>query len=143
MLSLIKELSSKRKVTVVLSTHLLPDVEQVCDRVIMINKGKVVLDGPLESFTVARDGCYEIRVRDNQGEFIEAIERAGFAWERRQTGDLLVRQTAETASGETLFEAAKSAQTQIRHFRPVHHTLEETFVRTLAAEASCDPGNGE
>jgi ABC-2 type transport system ATP-binding protein len=46
-LDLITRISRGRGVTVVLSTHLLPEVEQVCDRVIILNRGHVVSDGTL------------------------------------------------------------------------------------------------
>jgi ABC-2 type transport system ATP-binding protein len=40
--------------TVVLSTHILPEVEAICQRVVMVNRGRKVLDAPLAEIT--RDG---------------------------------------------------------------------------------------
>ena len=45
--SLIRELGKQK--TVVLSTHILPEVEATCNRVIIINRGKIVADGPIET----------------------------------------------------------------------------------------------
>jgi ABC-2 type transport system ATP-binding protein len=44
-LDLVTRVTRERGVTVVLSTHLLPEVEQVCDRVVILNRGLVVSDG--------------------------------------------------------------------------------------------------
>jgi ABC-2 type transport system ATP-binding protein len=43
----ILDLASRR--TVILSTHILPEVERICPRVVMINQGKIVADGPIAS----------------------------------------------------------------------------------------------
>ena len=131
MLDLIRELAGKRKVTIVLSTHLLPDVEHVCDRVIMIAKGRVVVDGDIDSLTVARDGLYEVRVRDNKAGFLAAIEGLGFTWRDQQTGDVLVTKPPEKEA-QVLFEVARAQNTQIRQFRPVRQSLEEIFMKAIS-----------
>ena len=45
-----------RRKTVLLSTHILSEVQATCDRVIIINRGRVVADGPTEEVTSQRDG---------------------------------------------------------------------------------------
>ncbi len=45
--SLIRELGKEK--TVVLSTHILPEVEATCDRILIINRGKIVADGTADS----------------------------------------------------------------------------------------------
>jgi ABC-2 type transport system ATP-binding protein len=49
---LIKTLGGKR--TVVLSTHILPEVSQVCDKVVIINDGRIVVEDQLENLTRGR-----------------------------------------------------------------------------------------
>src|SRR5581483_3985682 len=61
---LIKDLGGKR--TVVLSTHILPEVSQVCDKVVIVNDGRVVLQDQLRNLT---------RTRSLEEVFIEAISR--------------------------------------------------------------------
>jgi len=62
--SLIRALGTQR--TVVLSTHILPEVSQVCDKVVIINEGRVVLEDLLANLT---------RTRTLEEVFIEAISR--------------------------------------------------------------------
>src|SRR5262249_2739 len=63
--SLIKTLGGQR--TIVLSTHILPEVSQVCDKVVIINEGHVVIEDDLANLT---------RGRTLEEVFIEAISRA-------------------------------------------------------------------
>jgi len=140
MLELIRELACRRKVTIVLSTHLLPDVEHVCDRVIMISKGRVVVDGAIDAMMTPRDGLFELRVRDNKEAFLAAVERAGCTWQDQRTGNLLVTKPPELDT-RALFELARAQNTQIRHFRPVRQRLEEVFMQAVT-EANSEPGTG-
>lgn len=135
MLDLINELAHERKVTVMLSTHLLPDVEHVCDRVLIISKGKIRVDSDLQSLTERVDGLYSVRVRDNVNVFQEALAAAGFECKPERDGRLLVS-TGSPNGSKTLFEVARNCQTHIRHFQPVRHNLESAFVQAVAADDS-------
>lgn len=59
--NLIKELG--RTKTVIFSTHILPEVEAVCDRVLIINKGRIVADGPPEQLRAGGMGGTLFRLR--------------------------------------------------------------------------------
>jgi ABC-2 type transport system ATP-binding protein len=133
MLDLIRELAYQRRVTVLLSSHLLPDVEHVCDRVIMIAKGRVVVDGTMQGITAQRDGQFELRVRDNKEAFLAALRDRGLAYREEQTGNVLVTAPAGL-DARTFFELAHSRNAQIRHFRPVRHSLEEVFMQAIGNE---------
>ena len=59
---LIRELG--REKTVILSTHILPEVEATCDRIFIINKGKIVADGTAETLRKQAQGSDILRVKD-------------------------------------------------------------------------------
>jgi ABC-2 type transport system ATP-binding protein len=63
---LIRELGSEK--TVILSTHILPEVEATCDRIFIINKGKIVADGTAESLRQQSKGSDIIKVKIEDGE---------------------------------------------------------------------------
>ena len=63
---LIRELG--REKTVILSTHILPEVEATCDRIFIINKGKIVADGTAESLRKKAQGSDILRVKIEDGE---------------------------------------------------------------------------
>ncbi len=135
MLELIRELVRKRGVTVVLSSHLLPDVEHVCDQVIVINKGQVARDGAIRELTQLRDGLFDVRVRENKDGFIKILEDGGCEWRSETDGNLLIA-TPEAFEVRAFFEAARRAQTHVRHLQPVRHSLEEIFMDAIRSEES-------
>jgi ABC-2 type transport system ATP-binding protein len=53
---------------VILSTHILPEVEATCDRIFIINKGKIVADGTSETLRKQAQGSDIIRVRIEDGD---------------------------------------------------------------------------
>lgn len=63
---LIRELG--REKTVILSTHILPEVEATCDRIFIINKGKLVADGTAEALKKQAQGSDILRVRIEDGD---------------------------------------------------------------------------
>ncbi|MDY0098124.1 MAG: ATP-binding cassette domain-containing protein [Bacteroidales bacterium] len=63
---LIRELG--REKTVILSTHILPEVEATCDRIFIINKGKLVADGTAENLKKQAQGSDILRVRIEDGD---------------------------------------------------------------------------
>jgi gliding motility-associated transport system ATP-binding protein len=63
---LIRELG--REKTVILSTHILPEVEATCDRIFIINKGKFVADGTAETLRKQAMGSDILRVRIEDGD---------------------------------------------------------------------------
>jgi ABC-2 type transport system ATP-binding protein len=63
---LIRELG--REKTVILSTHILPEVEATCDRIFIINKGKIVADGTAESLRKQAQGSDILKVKIEDGE---------------------------------------------------------------------------
>lgn len=63
---MIKKINEVRKVTVILKTHDMKDVEEICDRIIMINKGQIILDEPIENMKQEFPGASEITVVTDQ-----------------------------------------------------------------------------
>jgi ABC-2 type transport system ATP-binding protein len=63
---LIRELGKEK--TVILSTHILPEVEATCDRILIINKGKLVADGTADMLRKQAQGTDILRVRIEDGE---------------------------------------------------------------------------
>lgn len=59
--TLIKNLGKKH--TVILSTHILPEVQAACDRIIIINKGKIVADSPTNELLSNTSGAMKYRVK--------------------------------------------------------------------------------
>ena len=148
MLELVRDIR-KRGVSVMLSTHLLHDVEQVCDHVVVLDKGKLVLEGKLDSLRQhpGHARCvYEIRIReDTPGAFQKELSSQDVAIEIAEDthGQLKITLPASDSSRAPstrfLFEAARSAGVEIRHlqrFEPDLPDLEATFLAAVDIAAS-------
>ena len=131
-LNLIKEIATKRDVCILLSSHLLPDVQLVCDRVIMIKNGCIARDGSMDEMTAPQERTYEVRVRDHKDAFLAELDQHGFTWEQDDQ-NLFHVACPDTAHPSTLFEIAKANNTHIRHFQPARNSLAETFMDAMAA----------
>ncbi|HNP06536.1 MAG TPA: ATP-binding cassette domain-containing protein [Cyclobacteriaceae bacterium] len=68
---LIRELGKEK--TVILSTHILPEVEATCDRILIINKGKIVADGTADTLRKQATGQELIKVRIEDGSADEVL----------------------------------------------------------------------
>lgn len=134
MLELIKDIAQKREVSIILSSHLMPDVQHVCERIIMVNGGQIVREGTIKELTAREDHKYELRVRENLGGFIAALAAAGFAAEADdETGNLIVTVPDQVPGDgkQVIFELARANNHQIRHFQPARQSLTEVFMRAL------------
>ena len=132
MLELIRELAHKRGVTVLLSSHLMPDVAHVCDRVIVIHKGCVARDASVSELTALQDNLVEVSVRDNVEVFLDRLRASGCSCHGRLDGHLIIHKPSALTM-RAFFEMAQASDTQIRHFEPVRQRLEEAFMDAIGA----------
>ena len=58
----IKTLNAEKKVTVILTTHDMNDIDQICDRIIMIDRGKILSDDSLQMFKESHRESYLVRI---------------------------------------------------------------------------------
>jgi ABC-2 type transport system ATP-binding protein len=138
--ALIKSLAGEH--TVILSTHILPEVSMVCSGVIIINKGRIVAQGPIDSLVeqffpvsrvqveiaappaAARDALRAIPgVRDVR-DVLSDDGTAAFAVEAARDRDV---------RGE-IFQLATDRRWPLLELRRVGMTLEEVFIRIVAGE---------
>src|SRR3954452_4855605 len=63
MLALIGDLVNNKGVSLILSSHLLPDVEYTCDHVVVMDKGRLAVQGPIASLKQPRGQLFELRVK--------------------------------------------------------------------------------
>lgn len=124
MLDLIRDISNLGK-TVVLSTHLLPDVEHVCDDVIIMNNGNLILYDALDSVLGSKHVV--IRLRGDRESFIDSLKAKGYSVST-DTANILVEGDISSAD---LFESAISSNSQIRYFSHHSKSLEEIFLKMV------------
>jgi ABC-2 type transport system ATP-binding protein len=132
MLELIHDLGHKKNVNLILSSHLLPDVEYTCDHVVVMDKGTVKTHGPIDALKGKGGRVYEMRIKGDQRQFIDVLMAAGY--EVHDTDEDVVRVfvPGDTADGtQALFALAAGHRVQVRHLRPSVPTLEDVFARAV------------
>ena len=85
MLELIHDLAHNKNVNLILSSHLLPDVEYTCDHVVVMDKGTVATYGPIEALKGTHGRVYELRIKGDQAQFIEVLKARGLRSARTPT----------------------------------------------------------
>jgi ABC-2 type transport system ATP-binding protein len=132
MLELIYDLAHNKNVNLILSSHLLPDVEYTCDYVVVMDKGTVATHGPIEALKGSHGRVYEMRVKGDQTHFIDVLRSAGY--EVKDTDEDVLRVFVPGAtedSARTLFALAARERLQVRHLRPSVPTLEDVFAKAV------------
>src|SRR3954466_6268453 len=77
MLELIRDLGHNKNVNLILSSHLLPDVEYTCDDVVVMDKGQVAAQGPIQQLKGPAGRVFELRIKGDLPSFVEALHAAG------------------------------------------------------------------
>jgi len=138
--SLIKSLAGQH--TVILSTHILPEVSMVCSGVIIINKGAVVAQGPIDSlvdqfFPTARVEVEIVGPPPAVRDRIRGISGV-LSVEDQMVANGAARYVVEAARGRDvraeIFKLAAQQQWDLLELRRVGMTLEEVFIRIVAGE---------
>jgi ABC-2 type transport system ATP-binding protein len=134
MLALIRDISERRQMSLILCSHLLRDVEQVCENVIVFNQGRVAASGSIAELTGPRRAVYDVRVKGDATAFLTDLKDHGCEWREGEDG---YRVTMSDGAGpELIFRTAREAGVQVRFLRPGAETLEDVFLRALGEEKS-------
>jgi ABC-2 type transport system ATP-binding protein len=133
MLELVRDLAHVKQINLILSSHLLPDVEFTCDRVVVLDKGQVVAQGPIDTLKGTRKQVFELRVKGDRHAFAATLAAAGF--ECHETDEDVMRVLVGPEEGaRVLFAMADREKVQVRHLRPSVPTLEDVFARAVGEE---------
>ncbi len=116
--------------TVFLSSHLLSEVEQVCDRVIIISKGRVIQSGRMEELLGVADRV-EIRVSGLPAELEPRIVENGGTIARHEHGVTLV---VNVAQKREVAEAVWAAGLDVEMMMPLRSSLEDLYMKTVGTE---------
>ena len=130
MLALVRDLAGRKGVNLILSSHVLPDVEATCERVVVLHQGRIVAQGPIAELKGTSRRVFEIRVKGDVGRFVGGLREAGV--ECHDTADDVMRVLiGEDRGARELFALAVRHGVQVRHLRPSVQTLEDVFARVV------------
>jgi ABC-2 type transport system ATP-binding protein len=137
MLELIHDLGHHKNVNLILSSHLLPDVEFTCDHVVVMDKGQVAAFGPIKELKGPAGRVYELRIKGDLPAFIETLAANGL--ECHATDEDVMRVFVPNGSEhrsdqQVIFELAARQQVQVRHLRQSVPSLEDVFAKAVGDE---------
>jgi ABC-2 type transport system ATP-binding protein len=122
--NMLGELKSQGK-AIILSTHAMNDVEELCDRVLMINAGRAILSGDLHEIR-SRYQAHSVLL-DVEGETAGLPGVTGIRTRRGHTELMLEQDTTPQRILDYLVRAGRA----IRHFEPAAPSLNEIFLKVL------------
>jgi ABC-type multidrug transport system ATPase subunit len=123
---LIRRLRDELRLTVLLSSHLLTEVEQLCNRVGIIHEGRLLYEGGPEAL-VAPSSRYKIRVDNLAGAFELLTKEPGLTVSRNGTGFLQIDADAERIPAVNAMLVANGIK--VYELSPAQESLEEAFLR--------------
>ena len=134
MLALIRDVAHEKGMNLILSSHLLPDVEETCDHVVVLDKGTVAAEGPIATLKGHGARVFEMRVKGDAASFRAALSAEGIeaADGHAESMRLFV---PESCTPQSLFRLAARHQLQVRHLRSGAPTLEDVFERVVEHDA--------
>ncbi|RKY97587.1 MAG: gliding motility-associated ABC transporter ATP-binding subunit GldA [Ignavibacteriae bacterium] len=130
---LIKDIGKHK--TVILSTHILPEVEATCDRILIINNGKIVADGTADMLRTRAQGQEILHVQiaepENRDEVFSALQQidsvALVDFDREIKNSFIINSKDDKSSRKDIFYACVKNHWVLTEMTPVETKLEDIF----------------
>ncbi len=122
LLELLDDLQRLHGLNLLISTHILPDVEDRADHAIVLHQGKLVAAGPLEDLKRPTTPGFLVRVNAPSEEFAPALDDAGVPWTH-----VAPNLRVEVEDPRDVLRIARDAGYTVRHLDPVRLTLTEAL----------------
>ena len=132
-LELIRDISTNKDIQVLISSHILADIESICSSVVILNKGRVAAEGRMEDLRAIRYSLYELRVKGDGGPFRRELEAMGCRVD--ETEDRLIRVYMPAQRDRMdVFRAASTTGVQLRYFVKSQTSLEDLFAGAVGVD---------
>jgi ABC-2 type transport system ATP-binding protein len=128
-LELVESLWKTYGISVVLSSHLLQDVDRLCDQIIIIARGRVLVHDSLDNLKARKRGAAEVVLAGGHEELQTACRSQNWPCELLPNGHIKVEHKA--ASLNPLIELLHSLKMVPLEIIPSPNALEETFIQAL------------
>jgi ABC-2 type transport system ATP-binding protein len=130
MLDLIRDISTSKGIHVMLSSHLLHDVEWVCRDAMVLHKGRRLASGAIEELKRGTGAVFECRIKGDQRAFAGELAALGCRCVANDDGVLRISMVDGLGS-QTLLRVARDHHVQIRHLVPLRQSLEDVFLQVI------------
>ena len=124
MLDLIRRTGHEFGISILLSSHLMGDVERTCDRIIVLEDGHVTEEGEVSGFTQETQTLF-IEVDDRRSELVEALARHGI--EARVDGGAVIVEQESDDQFDDIRDAIVESEARLRRLAPRRQKLIDIF----------------
>jgi ABC-2 type transport system ATP-binding protein len=149
MLRLIQRIHRQLGITVVVSSHLLEDIERVCDYVVMVDRGRLVVAGEIEDLMQGGGGIV-VRVDGDPAPFIARLAARGVQARltgaaSRAGGEIVI--SSDGVSGDALYDAIRDVVVELgyplRQLRGRERSLEDVYIQVVGGSAEQVAADGD
>jgi ABC-2 type transport system ATP-binding protein len=131
MIRMIRDIRDSRQLQIVLCSHLLRDVEDTCEEVLILNQGRIAHYSNLEEERKANRRFLELETYGANGDFAEAIEKLGC--ECATTANRLKMILADGVEIRDIYRIAAERDVRIRRLNFRRDTLEDIFLKAMGS----------
>jgi ABC-2 type transport system ATP-binding protein len=131
MIRMIRDIRDSQQLQIVLCSHLLRDVEDTCEEVLILNQGRIAHYSNLEEERKANKRFLELETYGANGDFTEAIEKLGC--ECAATANRLKMILADGVEIRDIYRIAAERDVRIRRLNFRRDTLEDIFLKAMGS----------
>ena len=136
MLELVKDIATDKNINVILSSHLLPDVEFACQEIVALSHGSVAIQGQIQALKENKGQSFDLKIVGDSEAYITALEDHNFQVELHPDKRLRVTSGSQEQTETTFFfKLAYDTGVQLRQLRGVKHTLEDIFAEVMRVDS--------
>jgi ABC-2 type transport system ATP-binding protein len=136
MLELVKDIATDKNINVILSSHLLPDVEFACQEIVALSHGSVAIQGQIQALKGNKGQSFDLKIVGDSEAYITALEHHNFQVELHPDKRLRVTSGSQEQTETTFFfKLAYDTGVQLRQLRGVKHTLEDIFAEVMRVDS--------
>ncbi len=135
MLELVKDIATDKGINVILSSHLLPDVEFACQEIVALSHGSLAIQGHIEALKENKGQLFDLKIVGDSDSYIAALERHDYQVELHPDKRLRVTSDNQETDTKFFFKLAYDTRVQLRQLREVKHSLEDIFAEVMSVDS--------
>ncbi|HLK16777.1 MAG TPA: ABC transporter ATP-binding protein [Fimbriimonadaceae bacterium] len=142
MLDLVRSVSHGKGVNVIVSSHLLPDIERTCDEVVLVMNGQLRASGLISELKKIEGHPYDVELREPCPGFADiAVKNGGELLDSRSNTYRIIAPGVREDAVKFLLKCANEAKVQVRGLIPAERSLEDVFLNAISDKPTFDiPG---
>jgi ABC-2 type transport system ATP-binding protein len=132
-LELIRDISSRKDIQVLISSHILTDIESVCSDVVILNKGQLAAQGRISDLKQLSFQLYEVKIKGDGEGFLGRLRDMGCRVDETEDRLLKIYMPPEWKILD-LFRTAEDEHVQVRHVVRSQTSLEDLFAKVVGVD---------